>query len=158
MSQSALPTTVTVGLSLIVSSFVERMCRGNRVRVQLKMVLRISHHCGFAGTSQMIMPGLLPVASASSMCRSPSASTCTATTRRESGRELQCVCVDGPGKRCAELCVMPSTVKARPAGFVRTITWIISVGVFVPQTNPCLCGRPQCVKTQARADRGKAAA
>src|SRR2546430_10292066 len=36
--------------SLSVSFLAERMCKGNRVRVQPKTVLRISHHCGFAGT------------------------------------------------------------------------------------------------------------
>jgi hypothetical protein len=50
-----------IGVSLIVSSLVLRMCRGNRVRVQLKMVLRISHHVGSAGTSQTTIPGLRSV-------------------------------------------------------------------------------------------------
>jgi hypothetical protein len=31
--------------------------KGNRVRVQLKTMLRISHHCGFAGTSTTTIPG-----------------------------------------------------------------------------------------------------
>jgi hypothetical protein len=47
-----------IGVSLIVSSLVKRMCKGNRVRVQPKTVVRISHHCGFAGTSQTTIPGL----------------------------------------------------------------------------------------------------
>ena len=47
-----------IGVSLIVSSLVERVCMGNRVRVQLKTVVRISHHWGFAGTSQTTIPGL----------------------------------------------------------------------------------------------------
>src|SRR5437899_1539467 len=54
---------------------------GNLVGVQLKTVWRISHHCGFSGTSQTTVPCLSPVASLSAMCRSPSASTLTATTR-----------------------------------------------------------------------------
>src|SRR5438552_14475847 len=51
-----------IGVSLIVSSLVERMCRGKRVRVQAKTVVRISHHCGFAASSQTTIPGLSPVA------------------------------------------------------------------------------------------------
>jgi hypothetical protein len=48
--------TVTIGASLSVSFRAEEICRGNRVRVQLKTVLRISHHCGLAGTSQTTIP------------------------------------------------------------------------------------------------------
>src|SRR6266446_599035 len=77
-----------IGVSLIVSSLVERMCRGKRVPVQPKTVVRISHHCGFAGTSQTTIPSLSPVASASAMWRSPSASTFTATTRPVRGNHL----------------------------------------------------------------------
>src|SRR5947208_16461154 len=81
MSQNALPTTAMIGVSLSVSSLVERMCRGNRVGVQLKTAVRISHHCDFAGTSQTTTPGLSPVTSCSAICKSPSSSTFTATTR-----------------------------------------------------------------------------
>jgi hypothetical protein len=59
--QNALPITVMIGASLIVSFLEDRMRKGNRVRVQLKIVLRMSHHCGFAGTSQTTIPGLSPV-------------------------------------------------------------------------------------------------
>jgi hypothetical protein len=51
--------TVTIGASLSVSFRAEEICRGNRVRVQLKTVLLISHHCGpagLAGTSQTTIP------------------------------------------------------------------------------------------------------
>ncbi len=71
MSQNALPTTVMIGASLIVSFLAERICRGNRVRVQLKTVSRIEHHCGFSGISTTTIPGLSPVASLSAMCISP---------------------------------------------------------------------------------------
>jgi hypothetical protein len=33
--------------------------KGNRVRVQLKTMLRISHHCGFAGISTTMIPGFI---------------------------------------------------------------------------------------------------
>jgi hypothetical protein len=49
--------TMTIGASLSVSFLVERTCRRNRVRGQLKTVLRISHHCGFAGISITTVAG-----------------------------------------------------------------------------------------------------
>jgi len=49
--------------------------------VQLKTVVRISHHCGFAGISQTTTPGLSPVTSCSAICKSPSSSTFSSTTR-----------------------------------------------------------------------------
>src|SRR4029453_8559250 len=81
MSQKALPITVTTRVSLRVRFLADWMCKGNRVRVQPKTVLRISHHCCLAGTSTTTVPGLFPVASLSAKCRSPSASIFTATTR-----------------------------------------------------------------------------
>ena len=45
----------------------ELVWNGNRVCVQLKTVLRIEHHFGFAGTSTTTIPGLSPVASLSAM-------------------------------------------------------------------------------------------
>ena len=41
------------------------------VRVQLKTVLRISHHCAFAGTSTMTIPGLSPVAASGQQSLKP---------------------------------------------------------------------------------------
>jgi hypothetical protein len=38
------------------------MCRGNRVHVEPKTVVRISHHCGFARVSQKKISGLSLVA------------------------------------------------------------------------------------------------
>jgi hypothetical protein len=38
MSQNALPMTVTSGASASFNGLVERMCRGKRVRVQLRCV------------------------------------------------------------------------------------------------------------------------
>ena len=58
MSQNAFPTTVTTGAWLSVSFLVEVMSRGNRVGIQLKTVVRISHHLASAGTSQTTIPGL----------------------------------------------------------------------------------------------------
>ena len=49
--------------------------------VQLKTVVRISHHCGFAGISQTTTPGLSPVTSCSAICKSPFSSTFSSTTR-----------------------------------------------------------------------------
>jgi len=42
MSQNAFSIIVTTGVSLIVSSLVERMCKGNRVRVQLNRVANLT--------------------------------------------------------------------------------------------------------------------
>src|ERR1700745_902905 len=55
--------------------------KGNGVGVQLKTIVRISHHCGFAGISQTTTPGLSPVTSCSAICKSPSSSTFSSTTR-----------------------------------------------------------------------------
>jgi len=88
MSQNALPITVTTGAPMIFNALAQRMCRGNRVRVQLKTVLRISHHWGFAGISTTTVPSLSPVASCSAKCRSPCASTLRSTPRLSQRRPL----------------------------------------------------------------------
>ena len=68
MSKAISVTDTIAGAPLSLSFLVERMCEGNRVRVQPKQSCEISHHCGFAGTSQTTIPGLSLVASASAMC------------------------------------------------------------------------------------------
>src|SRR5260370_14244486 len=88
MSQNALTTTVMLRASFSVSFLAERICKGNRVGVQLKTVVRISHHCGFAGTSQTTTPGLSPVTSCTAICKSPSSSTFSSTTRPVSANRL----------------------------------------------------------------------
>ena len=59
MSKSALPTTVMIGRLVTFSFLAELVWKGSRVPVQLKTVLRISHHCGFDGSSQTTIPSLL---------------------------------------------------------------------------------------------------
>ena len=62
MSKAISVTDTIAGAPLSLSFLVERMCEGNRVRVQPKQSCEISHHCGFAGTSQTTVPGFSPVA------------------------------------------------------------------------------------------------
>ena len=76
--------------------------------VQLKTVVRISHHCGFAGISQTTTPGLSPVASCSAICKSPSCSTFSSTTRPVSANHLfsipvrsDCIVKAASGPGCA---------------------------------------------------------
>jgi len=56
--------------------------------VQLKTVVRISHHCGCAGISQTTTLGLSPVASCSAICKAPSSSTFSSTTPPVSANHL----------------------------------------------------------------------
>jgi hypothetical protein len=48
-----------IGGSVRFSFLAELVWKGNRVRVQLKTMLRISHHCGFAGISTTMIPGFI---------------------------------------------------------------------------------------------------
>jgi hypothetical protein len=65
MSKNALPVTVMIRGSVIVNFLPDRTRKGNFACVQLKTILRSSHHllCGFAGISATTIPGLSPVAS-----------------------------------------------------------------------------------------------
>ena len=65
MSKNALPVTVMVR-DLVIFNFLPDLTRkGNFACVQLKTILRSSHHllCGFAGISATTIPGLSPVTS-----------------------------------------------------------------------------------------------
>src|SRR5262249_59198280 len=106
-SHIAFPITVMTGDLPNFSVFAEPVWKGNRVGVQLKTVVRISHHCGFAGTSQTTTPGLSPVTSCSAISKSPSSSTFSSTTRPISANHLfstpvrsDCIVigVSGPGQ------------------------------------------------------------
>src|SRR5262249_28774031 len=63
----------------------QRLCRASVKRKPCgsptKTVVRISHHCGCAGISHTTTPGLSPVTSCSAICKSPSSSTFSSTTR-----------------------------------------------------------------------------
>src|SRR5947207_9524414 len=72
---------------------------GNFCVVHPKTVCRISHHLGPTGISALTVPTAFPLASSSAICRSPSISTFTATTRPVSANQLFSIPVR------SELCV-----------------------------------------------------
>ena len=65
MSKNALPVTVMIRGSVIFNFLPDLTRKGNFGYVQLKTILRSSHHflCGFAGISATMIPGLSAVAS-----------------------------------------------------------------------------------------------
>ena len=65
MSKNALRVTVTIPGSVMFNFLPDRTLKGKFACVQLKTILRSSHHflCGFGGISATTIPGLSPVAS-----------------------------------------------------------------------------------------------
>src|SRR5215510_14120683 len=106
-SHIAFPITVMIGYLPNFSVFAVPVGKGNHVGVQLQTVVRISHHCGCAGISQTTTPGLSPVTSCNAICKSPSSSTFSSTTRPVSANHLfsipvrsDCIVIgaSGPGQ------------------------------------------------------------